>query len=64
MQEVNWRTATYAQHEVYACMKMDAGQLNRPANWDWWKPLTDVVVEAGKETWAESAGEATRNQTA
>jgi hypothetical protein len=61
VQEVNWRTAAHAQ-EVYASKKLDPAELNRPANWKWWTPLTDAMVEAGDDTWVSSAAEATRGR--
>ena len=58
---MNWHTTAYA-HELYASKKLDASELNRPANWDWWKPLTDAVVEGGEDAWVKSAEEATRGR--
>lgn len=45
VREVNWRTATFAYQEVYSSRQLDSTQLNRPATWDWWKPVTDTLAE-------------------
>lgn len=38
--EVNLRTAAHAAHEVYSSVQIDAWDLNRPAGWEWWAPVS------------------------
>lgn len=44
VREVNWRTAAYADREVYGSREIAMDQLNRPEDWDWWRPLSDAVL--------------------
>ena len=44
VREANWRTAAYAQREVYSSRSLPPEQLNRPKDWNWWTPLTAEVL--------------------
>jgi hypothetical protein len=45
VQEINLRTATFATEAVYSSRHIDLAPLNRPADWTWWRPVTDVTAK-------------------
>lgn len=58
VREINLRSAAYCRELVYSSQLIDPRTLNRPTDWTWWVPASDVVDLSWLEGFVDPGGTA------
>ena len=45
VKEINMRTATHCDRQLYSNRSVDMGEFKIPSDWIWWKPLSSEILD-------------------